>query len=859
MTAFASDTFTDADNTLLTSHTATLGGAWARSSISSDTVGPKISSNKLVSGEAGVLGFYYVAATPAGADYTVSVDYTHTSGGDGEAAGACARMSTSAADGYHAVYFTSGSRLTIWKCVGGSFTELGSGVGYTVSATETYKVVLDVSGSSTTTLKAKMQRASDSQWLTSGGSWSATEQWAITQADSSSPITAAGKAGLRIQQGATPNCTIDNFLADEVATGATATTLSGPSSGTNGVASTNFTVGANGTITGTVTVTPSSGGGGGTFTPTTVAISSGTPTATFTYTPASTGAKTISISDDGGLTDATSLTYTVSAGAATATTLSGPSGGTVSVASTNFTVGANGTITGTVTVTPSSGGGGGTFTPTTVAISSGTPTATFTYTPASTGAKTISISDDGSLTDAASLTYTVVSGSTTTVDVTNSTLFFSPYNWYSDGAGSMAANNIKASSTYGQSNTPGAYLKFKITLATTGNVVLNLDNAHLSTISAGDFPIITVWRELESPVDTQLSGTSTQAITLASSLAAGTYQFVVGFKACGIDGGGDRWSTPRLSVKITGLTVPSDATMVAPVLRTDRAIIIGDSITEGGLNLSSTPGTAAQDAMYTWAHFLGAALDAEVGIIGFSSQGFEVTGAGGVPALSTAYDDYSSGRSRLVTGAFSPVPDWVAVAHGANDAIGGSLTTAIGTVLSSIRTAAGTAAPIYVLVPFNSYARSNFTGASLPSNTRLIDVASDGNDGSHLFYYPGNATPLHPTVYGSAYLAPRLQKLIERRGAKTARTVTVTLVNAGGTAQTGLSSLKWAFWDQITPDLAMMPADQGAVETTDGSGTLTITVNTTLAAAATGWLVVTNSDGNAATNHKAFAGPVVLS
>jgi hypothetical protein len=99
------------------------------------------------------------------------------------------------------------------------------------------------------------------------------------------------------------------------APGATATTLSGPSSGTVSVASTNFTVGANGTITGTVTVTPADGGAGGTFTPTTVAISSGTPTATFTYTPASTGVKTISISDNGGLTDAGSLSYTSNAAA----------------------------------------------------------------------------------------------------------------------------------------------------------------------------------------------------------------------------------------------------------------------------------------------------------------------------------------------------------------------------------------------------------------------------------------------------------------------------------------------------------------------------------------------------------------
>jgi len=93
-------------------------------------------------------------------------------------------------------------------------------------------------------------------------------------------------------------------------------------------------------------------------------------------------------------------------GAATAVTMSGPSSGTVLVASTNFTVGANGVITGTIVVTPADGGAGGTFTPTTVSISSGSPTGTFTYTPATTGVKTISTSDDGGLTDPTPISYT---------------------------------------------------------------------------------------------------------------------------------------------------------------------------------------------------------------------------------------------------------------------------------------------------------------------------------------------------------------------------------------------------------------------------------------------------------------------
>jgi hypothetical protein len=91
--------------------------------------------------------------------------------------------------------------------------------------------------------------------------------------------------------------------------------------------------------------------------------------------------------------------------AATAVTLSGPTSGTVSVASSNFTVGANGTITGTVVVTPAATGGG-TFTPSSVSISSGSPTATFSYTPASTGSKTISVTNNGSLSNPSSIAFT---------------------------------------------------------------------------------------------------------------------------------------------------------------------------------------------------------------------------------------------------------------------------------------------------------------------------------------------------------------------------------------------------------------------------------------------------------------------
>ena len=92
---------------------------------------------------------------------------------------------------------------------------------------------------------------------------------------------------------------------------ATATTLSGPTVGMAGLDSSNFTVGANGAITGTVTVTPSDSSGGGTFTPSTVDISNGSPTGTFTYKNNTPGSYTISTTNNGGLSNPSSIVLAV--------------------------------------------------------------------------------------------------------------------------------------------------------------------------------------------------------------------------------------------------------------------------------------------------------------------------------------------------------------------------------------------------------------------------------------------------------------------------------------------------------------------------------------------------------------------
>lgn len=81
-------------------------------------------------------------------------------------------------------------------------------------------------------------------------------------------------------------------------------------------------------------------------------------------------------------------------------TLDGPSTATVGFASDDFTVElGTGTLASPVEITPDDGGAGGLFSESFVTLSDGSRLATFTYTPASAGSVTISVTNDGGLTD----------------------------------------------------------------------------------------------------------------------------------------------------------------------------------------------------------------------------------------------------------------------------------------------------------------------------------------------------------------------------------------------------------------------------------------------------------------------------
>lgn len=104
------------------------------------------------------------------------------------------------------------------------------------------------------------------------------------------------------------------FINEAPLVDATTYTLTGPSTGTVGTATSNFTVQASGHLSSSVTVTPNDSSHLGTFSPTSVTLASGTNTsATFTYTPLYYGGPfNIATTNSSTLTDPSAIAFTSS-------------------------------------------------------------------------------------------------------------------------------------------------------------------------------------------------------------------------------------------------------------------------------------------------------------------------------------------------------------------------------------------------------------------------------------------------------------------------------------------------------------------------------------------------------------------
>lgn len=532
-------------------------------------------------------------------------------------------------------------------------------------------------------------------WIDSAAEPS-TPTWQITM-DSSIASATTGYTGFWYPTGAltTSAVSVDNVEVFDNVAAATALTLPGPpTSGGVGVASTNFTVTANGALSANVNVTPSDGGAGGTFTPSTVVLEPGAVSDTFTYTPASSGAKTVSITNDGGLTNPASVTYTAT-GATAVQFNTAPTTGYTGVASSNFVVGANGTITGTVRVTPSDSGGGGTFTPAFVDISSGSPTGSFTYTPASVGAKSISLTNDGGLTNPGAVTYTAAVAPVS-IAVDNSNLVWSPYNW-----DLLQVGDFGITTKSRQSCCAGAYLKLKFSGAT--SLSLSIDAAGLLPVSAQLRVVVNGTAESYINVTS-----STATLAIASGLSTGTtYDVLIQIHATSETASGGRWGTAGVSptnvVRINQILLSSGSILLTSPASGGYDLYYGDSITEAALATGTFSYPGDRGRMY--GQYLGIGLNAEYGVVGYGGSGWAAAGNGSVPNFPSHWNFHSTGRPRDF--ATNP-PTRVTVMHGTN---GSTDSATVQAWLGSARTAFGSATWIFIVVPPGAYAKAALTAA----------------------------------------------------------------------------------------------------------------------------------------------------
>lgn len=403
---------------------------------------------------------------------------------------------------------------------------------------------------------------------------------------------------------------------------------------------------------------------------------------------------------------------------------------------------------------------------------------------------------------------------TNNIAVTDQNVFFDPYVWESDGAAPMLGNNILTGSTIARTSNIGCGVEFLVNSTTNlGVAVIHFNTSWQSALAANQLVSVVVTVGDVTRTTTILGTGSTQDITI-SGLSLGVTKIRCESERVGVGTLADRWNnsaTGSSVVDITGISLDTSSSLSTYAPRSKNLYVNGDSISEGAEILSAA-GATAQDGTLTLWHGFAAGLDASLGQVGWSGQGWIVAGGGnvpvfentGTPALST-WRNYRSGVSRLISGLLSPAPDYWFNNLGENDAIFSSnvanMIAAITQWLGEARTAAPNAQITIVsvfrgdraaniLTAFGNYVSSYstttigpitiYTGTGTDKKAHLINVGSIGTQ------VWGDAAPTTPVVTWRAYSTfhPALQGHYDILGALS-NAFAVSTASTGGGGGTG--------------------------------------------------------------------------
>lgn len=207
MAVIAQDNFTGTNGASLIGRTSSSGHTWQLAFGTTGTA--EIQSNR---GRATADDFVLVIGTPSTADYYAKRKLVYY--GDTNNQGVCVRAQAGNGNRYNGFRSSSGF-YSIYKSGAGAGT---MGTNVTIAYDEAVDMTLSATGTSPVHLELKVQRVSDSQWLTSGGTWQVGETACITHDDSSSPITGAGQPGVycSTSDGASTGSEIDDFDSQDI-------------------------------------------------------------------------------------------------------------------------------------------------------------------------------------------------------------------------------------------------------------------------------------------------------------------------------------------------------------------------------------------------------------------------------------------------------------------------------------------------------------------------------------------------------------------------------------------------------------------------------------------------------------------
>jgi hypothetical protein len=472
---------------------------------------------------------------------------------------------------------------------------------------------------------------------------------------------------------------------------------------------------------------------------------------------------------------ATTDSFGTAPAAATTYTLAGPASGPTGLASSSFTVTASGSLSSAVTVTPASSVAGDTFSPATVTLAAGSNTsATFTLTSASAGARSVSTTNNGGLTDPATLTYTSVSS----IGITNAAFHFSPANWKGDTG--------RGGSAYRQTWNAGAYFDFTFTAGASPSLSLLLGN------NANSLPISYFVNGILYDNVATVSLSSLAISGLVANVANTVQVYVRSSPST------SRWGGTN-TLQIQGAILDSgSAPGVAPA-PTKWVLYGGDSINEGWVVDSGASNFLHGSTFFAAQELRRQGYD--VGVVAATGSGFTVAGNGNVPALyaisggayvpaSSRWNLLDSGVSLLDSagqisgyGGTGQTPSVILWNYGTNDGQGGTPAATLTASVTGVLGAYVTAAPgaKIILVPGAPLTAGTASNATTTQAAMLagFNAAVTANPSASLTYFDlGKARvsqiytvsgysvdSLHPALAGNAFLVgPLLGAITQQLG-----------------------------------------------------------------------------------------------